>query len=452
MTIDRFVLVVVVALITVSAARAQDIVGMFKRVKPSVVTVVPRNSFGLEDGQGSGFFISATHVLTNYHVIDNAAGATIRFNDSTECTVKRIVAKDSANDLAVLDIDIPKERKIFPLPLSTKVPEQGEKIYVVGNPLGYEQSVSDGIVSSVRVTKESGKRIQFTAAISSGSSGSPLLTAEGQVLGVVSASITSGQNLNFAVPVEMISALVYSDTIEFIPSKKEYWGQLVNVKDAFTVDTNLTGRIPDGLETKQANIWRIRRAAERSYWPESTIEKNMNRLLRSVKRNYEDLDLESDTILMDQARYLVYEGLGHNINKNDYSPEHQGKIEYVSQSLAYLSAGMLLKSSAKPVLTTTGVISKRAQLWQECYEGNTYMVFAVADTTTIADLDVAVFHHDGEMWKPVASNTGENAYPYCYFTAPTTGEYAIVLRTAKMVAKASDGVFGVIMIYADSSE
>jgi len=189
---------------TATPGHGQDIVGMVKRVKPAVVTVVPENAFGLDEGLGSGFFIDRTRVVTNYHVIDGASAVRIKLNDSTKLHARHIVAQDSALDLAILEIDVPKGWNMSPLPLLTQDPEQGQRVYVVGNPLGLEQSVSDGIVSSVRIVKDQGKQIQFTAAISPGNSGSPLLDANGKVYGVARTIVQGGQNLNFAIPSEQI--------------------------------------------------------------------------------------------------------------------------------------------------------------------------------------------------------------------------------------------------------
>ncbi len=83
--------------------------------------------------------------------------------------------------------------------LATVLPEEGEKIFVIGNPLKLEGSVSDGIVSAVRELPNIGKIIQITAPISHGNSGSPVFNLKGQVVGVVTIKVTNGQNINLAI-------------------------------------------------------------------------------------------------------------------------------------------------------------------------------------------------------------------------------------------------------------
>src|SRR5204863_8214538 len=82
-----------------------------------------------------------------------------------------------------------------------------ESIVVIGNPLGLEGSVTNGIVSAVRDIPTFGRIIQITAAISPGSSGSPVVNMQGQVIGIATLQITGGQSVNFAIPSERISQL-----------------------------------------------------------------------------------------------------------------------------------------------------------------------------------------------------------------------------------------------------
>jgi HEAT repeat protein len=106
-------------------------------------------------------------------------------------------AYDPGRDVAVLKLSKAAPKK---LPLATRPPSPGTKIYVIGTPLGFlNQTISEGIVSGVRQTRDEGTLLQITAAISPGSSGSPVLNTSGQVVGMVTGSIEEGQSLNFAV-------------------------------------------------------------------------------------------------------------------------------------------------------------------------------------------------------------------------------------------------------------
>ena len=109
-------------------------------------------------------------------------------------------------DLALLRVEAPAGH-VRPLSLDRTSPQEGESVVVIGNPLGLEGSVSNGIVSAVRDIPTFGRIIQITAAISPGSSGSPVVNMLGQVIGVATLQVTGGQSVNFAIPSERISQL-----------------------------------------------------------------------------------------------------------------------------------------------------------------------------------------------------------------------------------------------------
>src|SRR5258705_13554348 len=94
-----------------------------------------------------------------------------------------------------------------PIELVAKLPDEGESIVVIGNPLKLEGSVSDGIVSAVREVPNSYRIIQIPAPISHGNSGSPVFNLRGQVLGVVTVKVTNGQNINPAIAAARVGQL-----------------------------------------------------------------------------------------------------------------------------------------------------------------------------------------------------------------------------------------------------
>jgi S1-C subfamily serine protease len=108
------------------------------------------------------------------------------------------LAIDEDGDLALLGVDMPSERARSS-EVSAVLPDEGETIFVIGNPLKLEGSVTDGIVSAVREVPNLGKIIQITAPTSHGNSGSPVFNLKGQVIGVVTVKVTNGQNINLAI-------------------------------------------------------------------------------------------------------------------------------------------------------------------------------------------------------------------------------------------------------------
>jgi tetratricopeptide (TPR) repeat protein len=187
--------------------QAQDLLPeLVRRIKPSAVAIETFDSHGEKLSRGSGFFVDIDRVVTNRHVIDNAYRAEVHSYNGSVYPVKGVVAVDAEGDLALLRIDAPP-KQVRPLLLDRTSPQEGESVVVIGNPFGLEGSVTNGIVSAVRDIPTFGRIIQITAPISPGSSGSPVVNMQGQVIGVATLQITGGQSINFAIPSERISQL-----------------------------------------------------------------------------------------------------------------------------------------------------------------------------------------------------------------------------------------------------
>jgi tetratricopeptide (TPR) repeat protein len=180
--------------------QAESLPELVRRVKPSVVAIVTYDMKGEPLLSGSGFFIRPGQVLTNLHVVEGARRVEVKTLDGKG----RIYASqgtldfDEEADLAVISVDVPPERTRVS-ELTNSLPEEGEGVFVIGNPLRLEGSISDGIVSAVREVPNLGKIIQTTAPISHGNSGSPVFNYRGQVVGVVTVKVTNGQNINLAL-------------------------------------------------------------------------------------------------------------------------------------------------------------------------------------------------------------------------------------------------------------
>src|SRR3954447_3082384 len=186
---------------------AQDILpDLVRRIKPSAVAIETFDSKGEKLSRGSGFFVEADRIVTNRHVLEGAYRAEVHSSSGAVFPVKGVLAVDAEGDIALLKIDAPAP-PIRALPLDKTSPQEGESVVVIGNPLGREGSVTNGIVSAVRDIPAFGRIIQITAPISSGSSGSPVVNMQGQVIGVATLQITGGQSVNFAIPSERISQL-----------------------------------------------------------------------------------------------------------------------------------------------------------------------------------------------------------------------------------------------------
>ena len=169
--------------------------------------VIVSDANGKKIATGTGFLVSSDgKLITNHHVIENAASAVARAENGGQFTVEGVLADDPKNDLVLLKLK-GKDLPFLTLGNSDKI-EVGTRIAVIGSPLGLEGTLSEGIVSAVRDLLGEQRILQVTAAISPGSSGSPVLKADGDVIGVAMALLREGQSLNFAVPAVAIKMLL----------------------------------------------------------------------------------------------------------------------------------------------------------------------------------------------------------------------------------------------------
>lgn len=178
---------------------------------PSVVHVKARN--GARGGSGSGFLISPDgFVMTNSHVIHGANHISVQTGDGREARAEK-VGDDPDTDLAVLRIDLPDLQHIA-FAESGRV-RVGQIAIAIGNPLGFDHSVTAGIVSALGRTfpSRTGRLIdnviQTDAPLNPGNSGGPLINSRGEVIGVNTAMIPAAQGICFAIG---------SRTAEFIAS------------------------------------------------------------------------------------------------------------------------------------------------------------------------------------------------------------------------------------------
>ena len=197
------------------AVRATNEFPTVDNVRSSTVVVC---SFSDSTGEtcGSGFVISDDMLVCNYHVIcpDNAdlgrtpPSVSIKTPNGAILPTVQIVAVDKENDLAILRAGT-KGLLGAPLGLgeSTNI-RVGERVIVVGSPLGLEGTMTDGIVSALRSLDGAGSLVQISAPISPGSSGSPVLDQQGNVIAVAKATLKEGQSLNFAIPIQHVQDIL----------------------------------------------------------------------------------------------------------------------------------------------------------------------------------------------------------------------------------------------------
>jgi S1-C subfamily serine protease len=175
---------------------------------PAVFYIVVFDGNGNAFKSGSGFFINSTGLaVTNYHVIEGASSALIMTTDDEVYDVTGVYDYNEEYDLALLQVD----GSGFPfLPIGdSDTVVQGATVYAIGNPQGMTNTFSQGIVSNAarEFSDTPVSFIQFDAAISSGSSGGALINTRGEAIGVTAATVVTGQNLNLAIPINLINEL-----------------------------------------------------------------------------------------------------------------------------------------------------------------------------------------------------------------------------------------------------
>ena len=239
------------------------VVAIAEKVTPSVVGV---KTFGTaytywgqripnqELGSGSGIIYSEDgYIITNYHVIEDATSVMITLSDGTEYDA-RIIGSDASSDLAVLKVDAAD------LPEAdfgdSSALQIGELVVAIGNPLGYENTVTDGIVSGLnrQLTDyiDSATLIQTNATINSGNSGGALVNSKGEVVGINSAKLvaSNAEGMGFALSINEVKPIV-EEIISKGHVSRPYMGVSINSQYQVNEDTAARYEIPMGIQVAE---------------------------------------------------------------------------------------------------------------------------------------------------------------------------------------------------------
>lgn len=184
-----------------------DISSVLKKVVPAVVSIIPDGkkpnpSLTKKIEGGSGFIIDDTGtVLTNFHIILEKNQRYIVVTNDGKKYEANILSRNRKNDIAILKID---DKIPFPfIPLGdSSILELGQEVFAIGDALGFEDTVSQGIVSGLTRKVEMMKNlIQTDAAINPGNSGGPLINDTGEAIGINSIMVADAENIGFAIPI-----------------------------------------------------------------------------------------------------------------------------------------------------------------------------------------------------------------------------------------------------------
>ena len=179
---------------------------LYARCADAVFHIDTFDEKGFALGAGSGVFLSADgDAVTNWHVIDGVHHAEVTTQDGKTYPISGVSGYHAKGDLALIRVEgsgftaakRSLKTELFP----------GEEIYTIGSPRGLMGSIASGVIAGPRRVINGTEFIQFTAPISNGSSGGALFNGAGELLGITSASVEEGQNLNLAIPVEKLDTM-----------------------------------------------------------------------------------------------------------------------------------------------------------------------------------------------------------------------------------------------------
>jgi S1-C subfamily serine protease len=202
---------------------------LIELVEPGVVRIVGTTN----DGEvfGSGFVVDMKGtVVTNHHVVAGTRDVKVSFANGKKSTVLGYLRADATKDIAIIRIDT-KDLDLKPVALAKVLPRKGEQVVAFGCPIGLEFTTTDGIISAIRDGKDldkygsnlTAKILQTSTPISSGNSGGPLVNTFGEVVGMNTAVLQTGQNLNFSVAITEVR-----QELEQIKKKTKLIAQMPN--------------------------------------------------------------------------------------------------------------------------------------------------------------------------------------------------------------------------------
>lgn len=206
---------------TPSLPQTVDISNVIPKCKPAIISITTYDENDNALASGSGFFIDSKGIaISCYHVFAGAKKAIVKTINNKNYLVNNIISQNKDRDIIKFSISNELNEKFSFIKLDNSIIKEGESVFTIGNPLGLEYSISNGIISAFRSDPTYGKIIQITAPVSHGNSGSPLLNSMGNAIGIVTFVLEDGQNLNFAVSIAELNLLFPINALKYPPKDK----------------------------------------------------------------------------------------------------------------------------------------------------------------------------------------------------------------------------------------
>jgi S1-C subfamily serine protease/uncharacterized RDD family membrane protein YckC len=301
--------------------RKMSVSAIFKELNPTIVLIESFDSKNKGLGLGSGFIISSDgNIATNYHVVAGAAHIRITMYNGDKYSDVKLVAQPVVKylesifntfDLAILDIPANNLPHVY-FGDADKINE-GDDVVAIGNPLGYQRTVSNGIISAIR-EGEKGKLLQHNAAMSGGSSGGPLVNIYGEVIGVNAMSEDKAQNMNFAIPINYLVSFIY------IVNNPERTNELLNMLDELNQSKAELNVMHAEMTSMEAKLDKLKNKADEA------VANGNYALYSSIKDEYNQIVAKyNDTLDTFKRKNTIYKE-----KKNYYDKEANklGKLKH----------------------------------------------------------------------------------------------------------------------------
>lgn len=321
--LSPFLFFCIIFVLPFAASQAQNYgaKSIFKKFNDAVVVVYACDAYGKAFSQGSGVVLNSKGlIVTNYHVCEGSANIKIKHEDLLIEDVT-ILGGNADDDIMFLKIPENSELNYIPAGNSDKL-EVGQKVYALGSPLGFENSITEGIVNGIRkISRYSGDNyIQISASISHGSSGGALITAGGKLIGITTATIEDGQNINFAIPInKIVSSSIYIANYFEEPESKEKKTKKKKTKDITSTDGEKKTKKPRKKKNEAESITSIAPSGsidkiDSKKEKKKSSEASYERLIEEGKSAFEAGDLSAaesyftKAIQIDKENYFGYLG------------------------------------------------------------------------------------------------------------------------------------------------
>ena len=287
---------------------AGDLPALIQHIAPSVLLLSVMDRSGQEIAVGSGFVVSEDgRVVTNRHVIEKADKVLAKAENGAIYEVAGVLAEDAVNDLAVLKLkatNLPALRLGFGYNAKA-----GERIVVVGSPLGLKNTATEGIISARRQTEGEGEWLQITAPISPGSSGSPVVNQRGEVIGVATMLMRGGQSLNFARPAKQLATLLASIVKAAKPAAFAT-NEAADQRDPIFDDPDFRASWEHITKGEEAQALKLVQQALKRHPESATGCDRLGSLMSSLGFQADALNASQRAVKLDPTNWLAWSNLG----------------------------------------------------------------------------------------------------------------------------------------------